>query len=194
MIVLGIDPGLASTGVGVVREDEQRALRLVASGHLITTTATPLPERLLMIRRLVSEAIRDHRPDVVSMESLFFAKNVRSAVMMAHGRGAAIVAVAEHGIPLFEYSPLEIKQSVVGKGRAAKEQVSQMVAVLLGLAESPRSDHETDALAAAICHAHRHRAFERLGGAAGRAAPAGESEAVNAYEMRKALLARRRRK
>lgn len=156
-VIMGIDPGLASTGVGVIAPDGNGGWRCVFSAHSTSSASTPMPERLEVIHRLVSSAVEDHQPTVVALESIFFARNVKSAVLMAHGRGAAILAISLRGIPLMEYSPLEIKQSVIGKGRGSKDQVKQMVSVLLNLKDVPASDHETDALACALCHAYRSR-------------------------------------
>ncbi|MCC5875924.1 MAG: crossover junction endodeoxyribonuclease RuvC, partial [Candidatus Sumerlaeia bacterium] len=132
-VIMGIDPGLASTGVGVIAPDGDGGWKIVFSAHSTSGPSTPMPDRLEIIHRLVSEAVEAHKPTVVALESIFFARNVKSAVLMAHGRGAAILAISLRGIPLVEYSPLEIKQSVIGKGRGSKEQVKQMVTVLLNL-------------------------------------------------------------
>lgn len=158
MIIMGIDPGLASTGVGVIRATGAGEFEAVFSAHVTTSEKEAMPERLQKIFDLVRGTIDAHAPGAVSIESVFFAKNVRSAVLMSHGRGAAILAAAQSRVAVIEYSPLEIKQSVVGKGQASKEQVKQMVSVLLALKNPPRSDHETDALAAALCHAYRSKA------------------------------------
>ncbi len=183
--ILGIDPGLASTGVGVI-ERTADGWRIVEAHEVTTTSAMPLPKRLRRIHDLVGETIREFAPGAVSVETIFFAKNVKSAVLMAHGRGAAILAASGANLPVFEYSPLEIKQSVVGKGRASKAQVMQMIRVLLGLPELPMSDHQADALACALAHAYR----SRLKDAIGEAADGGDEPArTNA----KALLAQARR-
>lgn len=191
--ILGIDPGLASTGVGVIEADGDGGWRYRHSAHVLTSRHTSMPRRLEAIHRLVSEVIGDHQPSVAAVESVFFARNVKSAVLMAHGRGAAILAISLSGIPVVEYSPLEIKQSVIGKGRGSKEQVKQMVSILLNLADPPSSDHETDALACALCHVYRARVPALLRGGE---AEAGEMTAGE--EKRKELLAlslgRRRRR
>ncbi|CAN5208846.1 hypothetical protein BH09SUM1_BH09SUM1_07790 [soil metagenome] len=155
LVIMGIDPGLASTGVGVIASGQNGEWKSLFSDHVITSTALTMPQRLERIHQLVQSSIAQYHPEAVSIESIFFAKNVRSAVMMAHGRGAAILAASQSGVYVQEYPPLEIKQSVVGKGRAGKEQVRKMIAVLLKLSDIPTSDHETDALACALCHAHR---------------------------------------
>lgn len=155
----------------------------------------PMQDRLARIHGAVVKALEEFQPAAVAIEEVFFARNVRSAVLMAHGRGAAILAAARPGITLHEYSALEIKQSVVGKGRATKEQVQQMVTVILGLAQAPSVDHETDALAAALCHVFRSGSavLQARGTGAVTARPPSAGE-----DPRKALLAlsmqRRRRR
>ena len=161
MRILGIDPGLASTGVGVIERDGD-VWRMVTCADVKSSAGMALPRRLKRIYDLVATHIDENAPDAVAVESLFFAKNVRSAVMMAHGRGVALLAAERADIPIFEYSPLEIKQSVVGKGRATKEQVMQMVKLLLQLPTPPKSDHMADALACALAHAYRSRINERM--------------------------------
>jgi crossover junction endodeoxyribonuclease RuvC len=155
LVILGVDPGLASTGVGVITQSGQREWRALFHGHVTTDQRDPLPSRLGKIFRLVEDAVEEYRPNFLSIESIFFAVNVRSAVLMAHGRGVALLAANQRGVPVHEYAPAEIKQSVVGRGRATKEQVSQMVTTLLRLEAPPKVDHEADALAAALCHAYR---------------------------------------
>lgn len=181
MRILGIDPGLASTGVGII-ERHGETWRLVAARDVRTTPSAPMPARLQRIYDLVEGSIREFAPDAVSIESVFTAKNIRTAILMAHGRGAAILAASNAKIPVFEYSPAEIKSSVAGKGRASKSQVMQMVKVLLALPGLPENDHQADALACALAHAFRAKLREQLAGQ-----PAGEmSEA-------KLLLAQARR-
>lgn len=181
--ILGIDPGLASTGIGIV-ERVGDGWRVVEAHEVRTAPSMALPLRLRRIHDLVGEAIDEFRPTAVAVETIFFAENVKSAVLMAHGRGAALLAAARAGAPVFEYSPLEIKQSVVGKGRATKQQVMQMVKVLLGLPEVPASDHQADALACALAHAYRARlkaAVERT--AAKTADPNGMTDAKRLLAM-----------
>lgn len=149
--VLGIDPGLVVTGLGLVERVGDR-LRLVGHAEARPRASEPLPRRLQAIYEAVGAAVDRWKPDAVSVEAVFFHKNVKSAVLLAHARAAAIVAAASRGVELAEYSPLEIKQCVVGYGRADKNQVQRMVHVLLGGADLPKSDHISDALAAAICH------------------------------------------
>jgi crossover junction endodeoxyribonuclease RuvC len=157
-IILGIDPGLVSTGLGIIAAGETRA-RLLDTVGVSTRSSEPTALRLGRIHREVRKVLDRWHPETVSIETLFFAKNVRSAVALAHARAAAIVAVSESAAELFEYSPLEIKQAVAGYGRAGKEQVQRMVRVLLGLREQPLDEHIADALACALCHAFRRPRF-----------------------------------
>jgi crossover junction endodeoxyribonuclease RuvC len=153
MRILGIDPGLASTGWGIILHPEGGPGD-VKWGTITTPATQPFPQRLSHIYHALQDVIRREKPEAVSIEQLFFATNVKTAIVVAQARGAAVLATAESGIPVFEYTPLQIKMAVSGNGRASKEQVQKMVAVLLGLREIPRPDHAADALAAALCYAH----------------------------------------
>lgn len=153
MLVLGIDPGTAITGWGVVRQDGD-ALVLVAYGTVNTSQDVPMPQRLQTIHRELGEIISQHGPDGVAVEKLFFSKNVRTAMSVGHARGVALLALADAGLPLGEYTPLEIKKAITGYGAADKHQVQEMVRILLGMADIPRPHHAADALAVAICHLH----------------------------------------
>ena len=152
MIVLGIDPGTANTGYGVVG---RRNGRLVAldGGVIVTSSRSPMPERLLAIHLRVIELITEHRPDAVSIEDVYFGKNVGSAFGVGQARGAVLVAAAASGVDCHDYTPQQIKASVCGSGAADKQQVTTMVQQLLSLPEPPTPDHAADALAAGICHA-----------------------------------------
>lgn len=152
MKIMGIDPGLACMGWGIISYPDVSA-ESTDSGSVTTPARDPLPKRLQTIHAALIEAVEKHQPEAAAVEQVFFAVNVKTAVALAHARGAAILSLAEAGVELFEYSPLQIKQSVVGYGRASKEQVGLMVARLLGLKEAPKSEHACDALAAALCHA-----------------------------------------
>ena len=156
MLVLGIDPGTAITGWGVVTKDAGD-LHLVDYGTIDTSKNTPLPQRLLTIHRELGEIISQHRADAVAVEKLFFSKNVRTALTVGQARGVVLLAVAEGGVPLYEYTPLEVKQSVVGYGRATKDQVQPLVKLLLSLDFIPQPDDAADAIAVAICHIHSAR-------------------------------------
>lgn len=160
LAILGIDPGLASVGVGVI-EHVGRATRVAHEGDIRTPTQWDLARRLKYIHDAIREVAKSFKPDAAAIEKIYFAKNVKTAVDVAQGRGVAILATADEGIELFEYTPLQIKQAVAGYGRAGKEQIQKMVGVLLGMKTPPKSDHTADALAAAICHTH-HIRMKRL--------------------------------
>ncbi len=159
MRILGIDCGIERTGFGVIDSDG-RTHRLVAAGVVRTHPSTRFEARLLEIAAGLREVIREYKPEAAAVEEVFHAVNVKTALKLAHARGVALLAIAEAGIELGEYSPLAIKTSVVGYGRAEKRQVQLMVASLLGLAEPIASEDASDAVAAAICHA-THAAFAR---------------------------------
>jgi crossover junction endodeoxyribonuclease RuvC len=151
MIVLGIDPGLANTGYGVVA---RRGGRLVAlDGGCVETAAALAPERrLAAIHARVAELLDEHEPDAVALEELYFGANARSAFAVGQARGVVMLAAGQRGIPCSGYTPQQVKGAVCGTGRAAKEQVGRMVQALLTLPEPPAPDHAADALAVAICH------------------------------------------
>lgn len=153
MIILGIDPGLAHTGWGVVETRGTRC-RARAYGCVTTKTSEPIDQRLGRIFDELTEAIELYHPTQLAIEKVFFGENTRSAIATAHARGAAIVACAQNGLQMGEYTPMQIKQAVVGTGSADKYQVIYMVRTILELDHDPRPDHCADALAAAICHAN----------------------------------------
>ena len=155
MIVLGIDPGTAATGYGLVERDGSK-LRLVDYGCLQTLSTQALPIRLLEIHRAVTELIITYKPAQIGVERLFFTRNVQTAFAVGQARGVVLLAAAEHGLPVFEYGPHEVKMAVTGYGRADKGQVQRMVQVVLGMAKLPKPDDAADALAVAICTAHAH--------------------------------------
>jgi crossover junction endodeoxyribonuclease RuvC len=160
--VFGIDPGSTRTGYGCVESDGRRHHLVVCGAVNVGSDAAAFPDRLSAIFRSLSAVIADCRPDVVAIENLFHATNVRSALKLGHARGVAMLAAVEAGLVVHEYTPAEIKRSVVGYGRAEKAQVQQMVKLLLGLDTAPRPHDAADALAVAICHLHqRGAAFER---------------------------------
>jgi crossover junction endodeoxyribonuclease RuvC len=150
MIVLGIDPGTAHTGYGVVA---RRGGRLVAlDGGVVTTGAGDLGPRLLEIHARVGELLDAYAPAAMAVEALYFGTNARSAFAVGQARGVVLLAAAQRGVPSASYTPQQVKGAVCGSGRAEKDQVQRMVQALLGLAEPPRPDHAADALAVAICH------------------------------------------
>jgi crossover junction endodeoxyribonuclease RuvC len=154
MIVLGIDPGTASTGYGVVREVGSR-LQVIAEGVIQTRPGIPLERRLTDIHERVGALLDEHQPDALAIEELYFGANVRTAFAVGQARGVVLLAAGQRGIAARSYTPQQVKGAVCGNGRAAKEQVARMVARLLGLAAPPTPDHTTDALAVAICDLNR---------------------------------------
>jgi crossover junction endodeoxyribonuclease RuvC len=156
MLVLGLDPGIAITGYGLVKEEEGN-LTLVEYGAISTPSEMPLPKRLQEIYRQLTEIARKKRPSFAAIEEIFFAKNVRTALSVGQARGVALLAMADVGVEVHEYTPLEVKMAICGYGRAKKEQVQQMVKMLLGLPYVPQPDDAADAIAVAICHIHSAR-------------------------------------
>jgi crossover junction endodeoxyribonuclease RuvC len=150
MIVIGIDPGTASTGYGVVQSVGSR-LRALADGVIETRSGTPLERRLADIHARVGELLDEHAPDAVAIEELYFGTNVRTAFAVGQARGVVLLAAGQRGIPSRSYTPQQVKGAVCGHGRADKDQVGRMVARLLGLAKPPAADHAADALAVAVC-------------------------------------------
>ncbi len=161
MRVIGVDPGSIKSGYGIV---DQREAELIALeyGVIRTSSNAPLAQRLLQISARLQELIIEFRPQVIAVEDLFFAKNAQSALKLGHARGVILLTAAQAGLEIVEYTPLEVKQSVVGYGRADKVQVQQMVKVLLRLQEIPTPDDAADALAIAICHHHSAKMREQI--------------------------------
>lgn len=168
MVVLGVDPGTAATGYGVVGEEGGR-LSLLHSGCIRTSPDSPVESRLDLIFGELSGLLAAWRPDAAAVEELFFNRNVRSALQVGQARGVVLLAAARAGIPVAEFTPLEVKLAVTGYGRADKRQVQEMVRVLLGLEAPPRPDHAADALAVALCcvHSLAGAAARRRGGLPG---------------------------
>jgi crossover junction endodeoxyribonuclease RuvC len=154
MLVIGIDPGTAITGYGLVRECEDGSLEVVDFGAIITPGDLPMAERLNQLHKRLTEILLLHRPDSGAVEKLFFQRNVTTALTVGQARGVVLLALAQKNLPVDEYTPMEVKQAVAGYGGAGKQQVQQMVKALLGLPEPPRPDDTADALAVAICHLH----------------------------------------
>jgi len=154
MRILGIDPGSGSTGYGIIETDGSRH-RDILYGAIKTHPRRPFHERLLKIYTELSDILAREKADVMAIEEVFHATNVQSALRLGHARGIALLVAAQQGLPVYEYSPLEIKSAVVGYGRAEKSQIQMMVRLLLSLPEIPSPDDAADALAVAICHAHR---------------------------------------
>ena len=162
MIILGIDPGTAITGYGVVRMEKNRHT-VLGYGAIRTPAQQSTSLRLETIYQELQKLIAEFKPDCVAVEELFFNKNVASALAVGQARGVAILAGAHAGLPVAEYTPLQVKTAVTGYGRASKEQVAYMVKMLLGLSEAPKPDDVTDALAICICHGHNANDWGRSG-------------------------------
>jgi crossover junction endodeoxyribonuclease RuvC len=171
VIIMGVDPGSRSTGLGVIQSVGNHCRCLHYEAFRAADGGDGIPERLLRIFRRAGELIRELGPEVVAVEGVFYARNVRSALILGHARGAVLLAAAESGIPVVEYSPLEVKKSVVGYGRAEKVQVQAMVMRLLNLPKEPEPHDAADALAIALCHAFQQ----------GR--PAGERQSWRSYRV-----------
>jgi crossover junction endodeoxyribonuclease RuvC len=156
MVILGIDPGTAITGYGVVSH-EGNHLKRIAYGVVRTGPETPMTLRLRHVYEEIGAIIAKFSPEVVAVEELFFNKNVRTALAVGQARGVILLAAENAGLEVVEYTPLQVKQAVVGYGRAEKMQVQEMVRMLLCLTEIPKPDDAADALAIAICHAHSRK-------------------------------------
>ena len=154
MLVLGIDPGTANTGFGVVRRSGGR-LAALDGGVIQTPARLPLERRLATIHARVSALLDEHAPEAVALEDLYFGQNASSALAVGHARGAVMLAAGQRGVACAGYTPQQIKGAVCGSGRADKQQVTRMVQALLTLPAPPRPDHAADALAVAICHANQ---------------------------------------
>jgi crossover junction endodeoxyribonuclease RuvC len=155
-LVLGIDPGTAITGYGLVREDDD-GLALVNCGAITTPSGQPLAIRLQAIYQGLAGLIHEYQPHQAAVEELFFSRNVRTALSVGHARGVILLALADAGLPIHEYKPVEVKQAIAGYGGADKAQVQEMVRLLLGLDEVPQPDDAADAVAVAVCHIHSAR-------------------------------------
>src|ERR687890_758868 len=172
MIVLGIDPGLAATGYGVVARSQGRLLAL-DGGCLTTDAGAPLEARIAAIHAEVGRLLEAHRPDAMAVEELYFGANARSAFAVGQARGVVLLAAGRRAVPCWSYTPQQVKGAVCGSGRAAKDQVQRMVQTLLSLEQLPRPDHAADALAVAICHANGAPMAAALQAASGNAGPGG---------------------
>lgn len=164
MIILGIDPGLANTGWGVI-ETRGGDMRARAYGCIHTSAGSDMAPRLRHIADDLTAVVERYHPQAAAVEGIYFGANVRSAIPTAHARGAALVAISLCGVEIGEYTPMQIKQSVVGTGAADKRQVAYMVRTLLHLDHDPRPDHAADALACAVCHAHLNQTMRLARGA-----------------------------
>lgn len=161
MRIIGIDPGYAITGFGVI-EYNGNHFELIKAGAIETKAGVPFPTRLQKIYDDMTELIEEYKPDAISIEELFFNTNTTTAIGVAQGRGAVLIAASKTATPIYEYTPLQVKQSVTGYGRADKKQVQSMVKAVLKLDKIPKLDDTTDAMALAICHAHSARFSEPI--------------------------------
>ena len=152
MRILGIDPGVAIVGFGLI-ESERGSVRMLQYGAVTTPAGLPLATRLVQIENDMTELIRQLKPDEIAIEELFFSKNITTGIAVAHGRGVILCTAEQLGVPIYEYTPMQVKQAVVGYGLADKKQVMDMTKRLLKLKAVPRPDDAADALAIAICHA-----------------------------------------
>lgn len=155
MIILGIDPGLATIGYGILQYNSGR-FKVLDYGCIRTEAKIPTYKRLNSIFIEINRLINSYHPDVMAVEELFFNTNVTTAINVGQGRGVIILSAAISNISVFEYTPLQVKQAVVGYGRATKQQIQQMVKIILNLNSIPKPDDTADALAVAICHAHSY--------------------------------------
>lgn len=156
LIIMGIDPGIAILGYGIL-DLEGNKYKIIDYGALTTESDVPMPDRLTCLYNGLSLLLNKYKPDAYAIEELFFNKNIKTALTVGHARGIAILAASILGIPIFEYTPLQVKQAIVGYGRADKKQIQQMVKMLLRLNETPKPDDVADALAVAICHGNSSR-------------------------------------
>lgn len=156
MIIMGIDPGIATMGFGIISSQNNK-LEHIRHGVVTTKAGVPLHYRLLTVYEDLSELISVYKPDEAAVEELFFGKNTKTAIPVSHARGVILLACAKSGIPVAEYKPSQIKQAVVGFGNAEKQQIMQMTTHILNLPRIPRPDDAADALAIAITHANQRR-------------------------------------
>ncbi len=150
-IILGIDPGIADTGYGIIEKLPGGKMRCLAYGSIRTAAKTELSERIYSLHNDLNKIIKQFKPGLVAVEELFFCKNAKTALMVGQARGVVLLTIKENGLPVAEFTPLQIKQSISTYGKAGKAQVQKMVKMLLGLDEIPKPDDAADALAAAIC-------------------------------------------
>ncbi len=164
MRILGLDPGIATVGFGVVDSEKNRQ-KLVTCGVITTPAHTPLSNRLDQIYTDLEELIRSTKPDAMAVEELFFNTNITTGISVAHGRGVVLLCAFRCGVKIYEYTPLQVKQAVVGYGRAEKKQVMDMVKRILNLSAPPKPDDAADAVALALCHARSSTSLLNLEGA-----------------------------
>ena len=192
MIILGIDPGLATLGYGVIEKDERGNCRAIDCGVVVTPKEEGLPVRLAMLEEGISKIMDKFSPDEVAMEELFFSKNITTGIAVAHARGVALLTCVKRCGRLYEYTPMQIKQALTGYGKADKKQMQSVVTSLLKLKTVPKPDDAADALAIALCHAYTSR-FGELFPVGNMTRTKGKNTAGNAGEQLIAEMERRRR-
>lgn len=161
MLILGIDPGIAILGFGLVKYEANR-FTVIDYGAITTDSGIPMSSRLTIIYNGLINIIEKYKPDAYAVEELFFNKNIKTALTVGHARGVAVLAGSKSGVQVYEYTPLQVKQALVGYGRADKNQIQQMVKVILNLREIPKPDDVADALAVAICHGNSSNFSEQF--------------------------------
>ena len=156
MIILGIDPGSYNVGYGILQVEKRK---IVAAGcdTIVTNSKVPLAERLVEIQSGMNKIISEYKPDIAVVETIFYGKNIKSAFTLGHARGVILLSLAQHNIEIVEYSPREVKKSVVGNGNASKEQVEYMVQKILNLSTKPKTEDAADALAIALCQFNKNK-------------------------------------
>lgn len=192
MIILGIDPGLATLGYGVIEKDERGNCRAIDCGVVVTPKEEGLPVRLAMLEEGISKIMDKFSPDEVAMEELFFSKNITTGIAVAHARGVALLTCVKRCGRLYEYTPMQIKQALTGYGKADKKQMQSVVTSLLKLKSVPKPDDAADALAIALCHAYTSR-FGELFAVGNMTRTKGKNTAGSAAEQLIAEMERRRR-
>jgi len=150
-IILGIDPGIADTGFGVIKMDDKRNLACLDYGSIVTSSKAEMPKRLETLSQKLQETIDKYKPDLIAVEDLFFCKNVKTALTVGQARGVVLVTAQKNDIKILEFTPLQVKQAVSTYGKASKTQVQKMVKMLLNLEQIPKPDDAADALAVGIC-------------------------------------------
>ncbi|MDD7306369.1 MAG: crossover junction endodeoxyribonuclease RuvC [Peptoniphilaceae bacterium] len=161
MVILGIDPGIAIMGYGLIKLEANR-IHVIENGVITTSSTTPTPQRLKLLYDNLEKIIDEFKPDEFAIEELFFNQNVKTAITVGHARGVQILCAQDKNIPIYEYTPLQIKQAITGYGRASKKQMQLTVATLLNLKEIPKPDDAADALAVALCHSLSQRFKENF--------------------------------
>ena len=192
MIILGIDPGLATLGYGVIEKDERGNCRAIDCGVVVTPKEEGLPVRLAMLEEGISKIMDKFSPDEVAMEELFFSKNITTGIAVAHARGVALLTCVKRCGRLYEYTPMQIKQALTGYGKADKKKMQSVVTSLLKLKSVPKPDDAADALAIALCHAYTSR-FGELFAVGNMTRTKGKNTAGSAAEQLIAEMERRRR-